>query len=176
MSTIAIGLILVSACLHAGWNLLSKNAYSTAVFYLIANALGCLPLCPILALDHSALPALPVDVWLFLFSAGFFQAVYCTSLASAYRTGDLSIVYPLVRSSPVIVVTIAVFLLGRGEQISGLSITGIALITAGGFLLPMRHIGDIRVKNYLNKSLIAACGTAGYSTIDDQELRLLRRK
>jgi len=141
-------------------------------------ALGCLPLCPILALYHSALPALPVDVWLFLFSAGFFQAVYCTSLASAYPTGDLSIVYPLVRSSPVIVVTIAVFLLGHGEQISGLSITGIALITAGGFLLPMPHIGDIRVKNYLNKSsiaaLVAVCGTASYSTIDDQELRLLR--
>lgn len=42
----------------------------------------------------------------------------------------------------------------------------------------MRHIGDIRLKNYLNKSsiaaLVAACGTAGYSTIDDQALRLLR--
>ena len=178
MSTIAIGLILVSACLHAGWNLLSKNAYPTAAFYLIANAFGCLLLCPVLALYHSALPALPVDVWLFLFSAGFFQAVYCTSLASAYRTGDLSIVYPLVRSSPVIVVTIAVFLLGRGDQISGLSIAGITLIVAGGFLLPMRHMGDIRLKNYLNKSsiaaLIAACATAGYSIIDDQALRLLR--
>ena len=109
-------------------------------------ALGCLPLCPILALYHSALPALPVDVWLFLFSAGFFQAVYCTSLASAYRTGDLSIAYPLVRSSPIIVVTIAVFLLGRGEQIRWLSIA----------------------------ALIAACATAGYSIIDDQALRLLQ--
>jgi drug/metabolite transporter (DMT)-like permease len=83
-----------------------------------------------------------------------------------------------VRSSPVIVVTIAVFLLGRGDQISGLSIAGITLIVAGGFLLPMRHMGDIRLKNYLNKSsiaaLIAACATAGYSIIDDQALRLLR--
>ena len=174
MDPIAIGLILVSACLHADWNLLSKNADPTAAFYLIANAFGCLLLCPVLALYHSALPALPVDVWLILFSAGFFQAVYCTSLASAYRTGDLSIVYLLVRSSPVIVVTIAVFLLGRGEQISGLSIAGIALIAAGGFLLPMRHMGDIRLKNYLNKSSIAACGTAGYSIVDDQALRLLR--
>jgi drug/metabolite transporter (DMT)-like permease len=175
---IAIGLILVSACLHAGWNLLSKNAYPTAAFYLMANAFGCLLLCPVLPLYHSALPVLPVDVWIFLFSAGFFQAVYCTSLASAYRAGDLSIAYPLVRSSPVIVVTIAMFLLGRGDQISGLSIAGITLIVAGGFLLPMRHIDDIRLKNYLNKSstaaLIAACATAGYSIIDDQALRLLQ--
>ncbi len=178
MDPIAIGLILVSACLHAGWNLLSKNADPTAAFYLMANAFGCLLLCPVLARYHSALPVLPVDVWIFLFSAGFFQAVYCTSLASAYRTGDLSIAYPLVRSSPVIVVTIAMFLLGRGDQISGLSIAGITLIVAGGFLLPMRHIGDIRLKNYLNKSsiaaLIAACATAGYSIIDDQALRLLQ--
>lgn len=174
----AIGLILVSACLHAGWNLLSKNAYPTAAFYLMANAFGCLLLCPVLALYHSALPVLPVDVWIFLFSAGFFQAVYCTSLASAYRAGDLSIAYPLVRSSPVIFVTIAMFLLGRGDQISGLSIAGITLIVAGGFLLAMRHIDDIRLKNYLNKSsiaaLIAACATAGYSIIDDQALRLLQ--
>ena len=80
------------------------------------------------------------------------------------------------RSSPVIVVTIAVFLLGRCEQISELSTAGIDLITAGGFLLPMRHIGDIRLKNYLNKSsiaaLVAACATAGYSTINDQTTAL----
>ena len=62
MDPIAIGLILVSACLHAGWNLLSKNAYPTAAFYLKANEFGCLLLCPVLALYHSALPALPVDV------------------------------------------------------------------------------------------------------------------
>jgi len=175
---VAIGLILVSACLYAGWNLLSNNDCPTPAFYLMANAFGCLLLCPVLALYHSALPALPVDVWIFLFSAGFFQAVYCTSLASAYRTGDLFIAYPLVRSSPIIVVTIALYLLGRGEQIRWLSIAGITLIVAGGFLLPMRHIGDIRLKNYLNKSsiaaLIAACATAGYSTIDDQALQLLQ--
>ncbi len=52
----------MSACLHAGWNLLSKNAYPTAAFYLMANAFGCLLLCPVFALYYSALPALPVDV------------------------------------------------------------------------------------------------------------------
>ena len=62
MDPIAIGLILVSACLHDDWNLLSKNAYPTAAFYLMANAFGCLLLCPVFALYYSALPALPVDV------------------------------------------------------------------------------------------------------------------
>ena len=62
MITIATGLILVSACLHAGWNLLRKNAYPTAAFYLMANAFGCLVLCPVFPLYYSALPALPVDV------------------------------------------------------------------------------------------------------------------
>ena len=38
----------------------------------------------------------------------------------------------------------------------------------------MRHIDDIRLKNYLNKSSIAACATAGYSIIDAQALRLLQ--
>lgn len=78
------------------------------------------------------------------------------------------------RSSPIIFVTIAMFLLGRGDQIRRLSIAGITLIVAGRFHLPMRHIDDIRLKNYLNKSSIAACATAGYSIIDDQALRLLQ--
>jgi drug/metabolite transporter (DMT)-like permease len=54
----------------------------------------------------------------------------------------------------------------------------VVLVVAGGFLLPMEHFSDFRFSNYANWSclfaLLAAFGTAGYSLIDDEALRMIR--
>jgi drug/metabolite transporter (DMT)-like permease len=117
-------------------------------------------------------------VWGFIGLAGLCQAVYMISLAGAYRHGDISIAYPVVRSSPILVVMIVVFILGRGDQVSWLSIAGTLLVVLGSVVLPMKHFADLRVANYLNPScllgLLAACATAGYSLIDDEALRHLQ--
>jgi drug/metabolite transporter (DMT)-like permease len=101
-----------------------------------------------------------------------------TSLAGAYRTGQMSVVYPLARSSPAVFVAVVSFAIGRERQISHQCVAGIILVVFGGFLLPMTRFRDLRVTNYLKLSgflaLAAAVGTAGYSMIDDQALRSLR--
>ena len=180
MSTLAILLILLSACTHAGWNILSKHTAPTTAFFLLANTAGAFLLLPTLvyysALNHAFTPA----IWLLLFATGFCQAFYYATLGSAYQRGDLSVVYPLARSSPILVVTASTFFLGRGDQISTLCIWGILLVLVGCFVLPMRKFRDFRVDNYLNLSsffaLLAALGTAGYSLIDDEALRLMRNQ
>jgi uncharacterized membrane protein len=178
MSFTAIVLISISALLHAGWNLVSKNEKPQAAFFLAANLIGCLFLSPVLFFYGHLLVQVPVAVWWFLALTGFFQAVYMVCLAGAYRHGDISIAYPLIRSSPILVVMAVVFILGRGEQISGQSIIGIVLVVAGSVVLPMRHRTDFRLANYFNLScllgLMAAVSTAGYSVIDDLALARLR--
>lgn len=178
MSLTAILLIFVSACLHAGWNALSRSRRPTASFFLLANAAGALLLSPAWILRFRTLAAFPPRVWALLAGAGFCMAVYCGALAGAYRRGQLSVAYPLVRSSPILVVSIVAFLLGRGHQISPRALAGIGLVVGGGFLLPMRHLRDLRLANYWNAScgfaLLAAAGTAGYTVLDDEALRLLR--
>ena len=178
MSLLALGLVLVSAILHAGWNFVGKTRTPTSSFFLVANATGFLLLSPLLILHTDVMRSWPQAVWWGLVLTGFFQALYCTSLAAAYRSGDISIAYPMARSSPILVVMATTFLLGRGGQLSTWCALGATLIVGGCFLIPMRRFTDLSLRNYWNASclfaLVAAVGTAGYSIVDDETLRYLR--
>lgn len=177
MSLTAILLILISAFTHAGWNLLSKNRCSGA-FFLIGNVLAILCMLPLLWIFRSRLASIPLPVWGMLGGTGFFMALYYLCLAGAYRTGDMSMAYPLIRSSPILVVTFVTFILGRGHEIGTLAYVGIVLVVAGCFLLPITHFRDFNMANYRSLccllAILAAMGTAGYTIIDDRALATLR--
>ena len=179
MSLLAIVLVILSAFVHAGWNLLSKSQRPTAAFFLVTTLTGSVLLSPFLVLSHGVVTHdIPARVWVMLGGTGFFMAMYCVCLAAAYRSGDLSVAYPLARSSPVIVVAVVALILGRSDQVSKLCIFGIILVVGGCFLIPLEKFGDFRLRNYLNATcglaLLAAVGTSGYSILDDEALRLLR--
>ncbi|MFW6152284.1 MAG: EamA family transporter [Verrucomicrobiota bacterium] len=179
MSFVAIVLVVLSAVVHAGWNLLSKRQHPSAAFFLVASLTGALLLSPALLLYlGSIVQEIPARVWTFLLITGFFLAVYYMALAGAYRAGDISVAYPLARSSPVIVVSVVTLMLGRGDQVSPLCVGGIILVVGGCFLIPLQRFRDLRLMNYLNPTcalaLLAAVGTSGYSIVDDEALRQLR--
>ena len=175
----AIVLVFISAFIHAGWNLVSKRRHPSASFFLVACVSGALTLSPFLWIYRGfVVRGVPPLVWIYLVATGFFLAVYYVCLAGAYRAGDMSLAYPLARSSPVIVVTIVTLLLGRGDRVTTQCVIGILLVVGGCFLIPMRHFRDFRLSNYWNRTcglaLLAAIATAGYSIIDDESLRLIR--
>ncbi len=178
MTLTAIVLITVSAFLHAGWNTISKRAHPTTAYFFIALVIGTSLFSPILFINYREILLFPAQVWLLLALTGLCEAIYFISLSAAYRSGDLSIAYPLARSSPVIIVTIITLLLGQSDQFSNQCISGVVLIFTGSIVLPMRHFTDFRLKNYLNLTclfaLCAALGTAGYSIIDYTALKILR--
>ncbi len=179
MSTIAIVLVILSAFIHAGWNLLSKSRHPTASFFLLASLAGTLVLSPfIIIYGRTIIPDMTLTVWALLIASGFFLALYYVALSGAYRAGDMSIAYPLARATPVILVAVLTLMLGRGDQLSPLCLAGIVLVVAGCFLIPLARLRDLRLRNYLTPicglALLAAVGTAGYSIVDDEALRLLR--
>ncbi len=179
MSTIAILLILVSATMHAVWNLLSKKCHPHPLFFWVATISGAVLLSPFVWLQPQALAAFPPQVWIYLVATGFCMALYYIGLAGAYRAGDISVAYPLARSSPVIVVFWVTTLMGRGDEVSSWCVAGIVLVVGGCFLIPLHRFGHIHFRHYLNGAcvlaFVAAWGTAGYSIIDDEALRLLRQ-
>jgi len=174
----AILLLVVSSVLHATWNLVSKRRAPAAAFFLLGTATAAVCLVPVLLWRWTWLTRMPAAVWLLLAGAGATQAMYFAALAGAYRSGDMSIAYPLARSSPLVVVTVVVVFLGRGDEVSTQCVLGILLIVGGCFVLPMRRFGELRLRNYLNLccvlALLAAFGTAGYSMCDDEALLHLR--
>ncbi len=178
MELTAIILVIISAFFHAGWNLAGKRQHPSAGFFLLASSSSMLLLSPVALFYLSAWKSIPAPIWGMFVLTGLFQSGYYASLAGAYRSGDMSVAYPLARSSPLIVVTVVAVFLGRGDQISLQCLVGIFLVVGGCFILPMRHFRDFRLKNYFNKccflALLAAVGTSGYSIIDDEALRQLR--
>ena len=179
MSPTAIIFLAAAAVLHAGWNLLSKRNHPTASYFLLTSLAGGLLFAPTFLLFPQALPGdIPAGVWTLLGGAGFSMALYYVSLAAAYRAGDMSVAYPLARSSPILVVTATTVLLGRGGQVGAACVGGIILVVAGCFLIPLRRFGCLHFRNYINTTcvcaLLSAIGTAGYSLCDDEALRRLR--
>ena len=177
MTTAAIVLVLCSAILHAGWNAFSKQSGpSTALFFIIAM-FGAFLTTPIALLNWEYLSEIPIPVLYRLIATGFFQAVYFIGLAGAYRHGHMSIAYPIARAVPVVLVAFAVFLFSNGETFTFPAVLGMACVVIGCVLIPMLHMRDLRLANYMNLSLAyalcAAAGTTGYTLIDDSTLRLL---
>jgi drug/metabolite transporter (DMT)-like permease len=178
MTITATILLVVSAFSHAGWNLISKKEYPTQAFYLLANTIGVICILPLLFFYRNLIQFIPSSVWIFIVISGFFLAAYLATLAGAYRAGDISIAYPLIRSLPVIFVFIATLILGKGHEVSWLLIAGITLIAAGCMVLPMKSFGDFNLTDYQNLccflAVLSAIGVAGYTIVDDEALRQLR--
>lgn len=105
-------------------------------------------------------------------------AAYMAALAGAYRSGDMSIAYPLARSLPVIIVIGVSIVMGRGHLLGLLFFTGIILVVIGCLMLPMRTFRDFHPHNYLNLccllAVLAAIAISGYTIVDDEALRRLR--
>ncbi len=179
MQSFAIVLLLVSAVMHAGWNAFGKHRVPTLVFFLVAITGGALLLSPILIL----FPAVPgsmvaYDVVL-VTGAGFLEAVYLGSLAAAYRTGELSIAYPVARAAPALFVAIVSVLIGHNpDAITPGYWPGAVLIVVGSLLVPLRSVTAFRLSVYLHPgfafALLAALGTTGYAIVDDTALARLR--
>ena len=178
MQLTAIVLILISATTHATWNFIGKRNQPSSAFFLLANTIGALLLTPAILLHLDQIRQMPGQIWALLGVTSVFMGVYYASLAAAYRHGHMSIAYPLARSSPVIVVTIAGLVLGQGKDISAQCIAGILLVVGGCFMLPVARFRDWHLRDYRNWSclfaLLAAIGTAGYSMVDDRALKILR--
>jgi drug/metabolite transporter (DMT)-like permease len=181
MSLISIILILISAIIHAGWNLvLKKENDHSLTFVLQFSFFTAFCAVPILIILNKYISIVPLSVVFLSMLSGLFLALYSFTLNKAYQYGEISLAYPIVRSLPIILVAILSTVFALGEPLSILSIVGMVIIISGCFMLPMKHLKDIRLKNYINIicffSLIAALGTSGYSIIDDISVTILNTK
>lgn len=179
MSLTALVLITISAFLHAFWNFFSKRNAATASFFVVATLAAFSCLSPFLFIHADLLTKQPVLFWYLVIATGFFEAIYFIGLTQAYRLGDMSLAYPLVRALPILLVALISVLLGRGEALSTLAFVGMGLMTLGCLLLPLQRLQQWSLKFYFNRVtawvLLAVAGVTGYTLVDDAALKLLRQ-
>ena len=133
MPPLAVSLVLLSTLLHASWNLLAKHGSGTpALFPRVLLAIAIPGLLLGLLGEWRATALLPA-IWPFLLVTGAFQAAYFLGLTMGYRAGDLSLVYPLVRALPVLLV--GVFDVLRGQVPGAAGWLGLGLVLGGCLLV-----------------------------------------
>ncbi len=129
MSGLALGLVLLSAVTHAGWNLLAKRGMNQEVFIWLAQVGISVFLFP---LGLFLLIRYPIDATGWIFTAGtvLLHIFYFLFLGRGYARADLSVVYPIARGmGPAVVPVLGVLVLG--ESVSPPAVAGIATVVVG---------------------------------------------
>mgnify|MGYP005840966919 FL=1 len=127
------------------------------------------------ALSEWLAPSLGLQVWGYLAISGTFCGFYYFFLARGYHSADFTVVYPLARALPVLLVGIGDVVRGRYPTLLGWM--GMILVVAGCFLVPLRSLREVTVGRYLNRAslwmVLAALCTVGYSLIDKMAAELV---
>lgn len=135
MSFLAIGIIIVSAFMHATWNYLAKRSQGGFAFvwlYIVVSSIIYAPFVIIMIVMQSFTFEW-MDIVLIV-ASGIIHLVYSLILQKGYQAGDLSLVYPIARGTgPLIVAIVALFLFD--ERLTWLGVTGVILIILGVFVI-----------------------------------------
>lgn len=177
MPTLAIALVLVAAVLHAGWNVLLKTSGDTLWTAVRLQVIGTAILVPIgiVAWVRIGMPAVPAEAIGLALISGVLEAAYFICLASAYRRGALSLVYPLARgSAPLLAVAVGILLLG--EQLAPPAALGVVSLLAGILLVAqpwqaLRAAGAEH-RGAIGFALATGVSIAAYSAVDRLGVRL----
>ena len=139
--------------------------YSIAAFRLVAAAGS---LCVVWWVDLPS-PA----AWPFIIASMVIHNLYYFTLGQAYKTGDLSLVYPLFRGlAPIMVAAGAV--LFAGEYLSPRALMGVGLISAG--LMALALFGGHRIRASLPAlgwGLLTSMFIAAYTVFDGMGVRVV---
>ena len=168
MTALALALILAAAFIHASWNYFLKRSGGGTVFVWLFATLSALIYAPLAAaVIWWQKPEFGwVHYGLMLASAALHTAYYLL-LDRGYRSGDLSVVYPLARGTgPLITIVCAVLLLQ--ERPSGIAVAGALLIGGGAIALTgdprkLRQSGNLHAVGF---ALLTGCMIASYTLVD----------
>jgi drug/metabolite transporter (DMT)-like permease len=180
VSGLALGLVLLAACVHASWNLLAKQAGDKLAFLWCSALVSAILYLPIGLWLLLAYPV-PAEGWAIIAGSSLLEGAYYWGLAQAYRYGDLSLVYPIARGTAPLLVPLlaAVFL---GERLSLLGAAGVGLVVVGVLTLHLsalswrgvRALADAAGQLGTRYALLTGLFIASYSTLDKRGVALVQ--
>lgn len=157
--------VLGAALLHAAWNAILKSGRDPLLDTALIALSGTLAALPLLALVSPPDPA----SWVYLATSVLVHMGYYASLAGAYKAGDLSHGYPIMRgTAPLLVAAASVFWFG--EALSVTAWAGVLLICGGVLSLGMAGGGASR--RVTGWALLNALVIAVYTIVDGAGVRL----
>jgi drug/metabolite transporter (DMT)-like permease len=138
MADRALLLILVSAAMHAGWNLILKTSRHKLAFNVFMHGSAIAIFSAYWIARYGTIPLPHGPVLYLTLAGGFFFSLYHMCLTAAYERIDVSLAYPLTTTGPLYIPLWAYIFLG--ERLSVLGIAGIFVVTLGAYILQVREI------------------------------------
>jgi drug/metabolite transporter (DMT)-like permease len=163
MDPFVFAAVLVAAASHASWNALIKfrlDPFATMSIIAVSSGVIAIPLVPLVGV-----PVVPA--WPWVAASVVLHIGYYIGLTEAYRTGDLSQVYPVARgSAPLMTAIISTTVVG--ERLSVVGWVGILALVSGVFLLSARGGRDLtRIdRRAIGFAFFTAVTICGYSLTD----------
>ena len=170
MIAAAVALALVAALIHGTWNVLVKvSGDPLAIFNRATTASWVVITVPVavawFALGRPGFALVPAALCLL---SATFETLYLWLLATAYRRGDLSVVYPIARgTAPLLAVFVGLVVIG--ERLSPVQMAGVGLLLVGivGVALAQAN-GKATLP-----ALLTGVAIATYSSVDRVAVRLV---
>lgn len=159
MPTVALGLALVAALVHASWNTVLAGRGDQRAAIAVAGVCSVVIPLPLVLATWRAEPA----VLGLAIPSAVLELMYLVLLGTAYDRAELSLVYPLARGlAPVLVLVLGVVVAGAPH--SAAQSVGVVLVALGVLLVRGIRAGASAGDVALGLAL-ATC-IAGYTTID----------
>jgi len=119
-------------------------------------------------ISESLARSLPATAWWCAVGSGVFCGSYFLFLGLGYEAGDFTVVYPVARALPVLLVGVGdVF---RGHWPSAPGWLGMVLVVLGCALAPMHSFRELSWRRYASRAtlwmVLTALGTVGYTLLD----------
>jgi drug/metabolite transporter (DMT)-like permease len=159
--------VLLAALLHASWNAMIKGGGDVLLDTAAIVAGAGLVAIPFLLVVPIPAPA----SWPYIAASVTTHIAYYYLMINAYRAGDLSLVYPLMRGvAPLITALLGIVFLR--ELPAGVAWAGMLLISLGVVLLALRTAEHVPSRAAVGFALANAVVIAAYSIIDGTGARL----
>jgi len=170
VTILALGLVLVSAALHATWNFLSKRAGGDTAFVWLFSVIATLIYLPLaIAIVIIQKPQLGAPELTALAMTCLLHIMYYLFLNWGYQVGDLSLVYPIARGAGPLLASVGAIII-LSERPSLLAVGGMLLISAGIVILTggssSNHHGSVRMG--IIYGLLTAVAIGAYTLQDKQ--------
>ena len=148
--------VLGAGFLHAGWNALLKSSPGGDALLDTATVVAGSSVWGLAVVPFVPLPA--VAAWPYMATSAVIHFGYYLTLAQAYRTGDLSFAYPLMRGTAPLIVTLLGIAFLRELPTAPMAL-GILLISVGivsiAFVQHRKHPPSAAYWAFANAALIA---------------------
>jgi len=169
----AVGLVAIAAVCHASWNLITKRTGGGIAFLWLFGITATILMLPVAWIEVVRMDrSLRREDLIAVLASGFIHIFYFSLLQNGYRTGDLSVVYPVARGvGPLLAAIVSIAVLG--DRPGAIAVAGGLALLAGVVGMSGLTLGKVKLDQSVVLGLLTGVSIACYTLWDRRSVTTL---